>query len=285
LRHYLLFACLIAAPTLALAQSLTQAQPPAQETKLRAGVVASAPPFVLSDARGDLSGFVIDLFRAIAARMQRDIVFIPGTPESLAAGLANGTLDLLPGPINATPDRAAEMLLTEGYLWSEFQFSARASEPVTKLEDLRGRRLAVKSASPYAEWANRNAGRYGFTVVSTATGLEAAEAVLAQKADASLSSSPVLEYAAWKNHGLVAGLTLPETRTHESAAVRKADTELRDEVEDALRCLKLNGTVARLSQKWLGHEPDAEDLENLLVPGYGVPGLAGYDPKSRKARC
>jgi polar amino acid transport system substrate-binding protein len=40
-----------------------------------------------------------------------------------------------------------------------------------------------------------------------------------------------------------------------------------------------------LSTKWLGHEPDAEDLENLVVPGYGVPGLAGYDPKPKKARC
>jgi len=284
LRHYLLLANFLLANLLA-APAQGQVPPPAQETKLRAGVVANAPPFVLTDNQKNLSGFVIGLFRAIAARLQRDIVFIPATSESLAAGLANGTFDLLPGPINATPDRAAEMLLTEGYLWSEFQFSARAGQPVAKLDDLRGRRLAVRSASPYSEWADRNAIKYGFTVLPTGTGLEAAEAVLARKADASLTSSPVQQYAAWKNHGLVAGLTLPETRTHESAALRKADTELRDEVEDALRCLKLNGTVARLSQKWLGHEPGPEDLENLLVPGYGVPGLAGYDPKPRKTRC
>jgi polar amino acid transport system substrate-binding protein len=234
---------------------------------------------------GKLTGFVIELFQDIAGRMQRGIVFSTGQQPALFEGLDHGSFDLLPGPINATPDRAAEMLLTEGYIWSEFRFGSRATEPVTRLEDLHGRRLAVRSGSMYAEWAERNARRYGFTVLPTGSALEAAHAVLDHEADASLAGSPVQEYAERHEKGFAAGLALPETRTHESAAVRRADTELRDEIEDALRCLKLNGTVARLSAKWLGHEPDAEDLENLVVPGYGVPGLAGYDPKPKKARC
>jgi polar amino acid transport system substrate-binding protein len=257
----------------------------ADEPPLRAGVVPNTLPFVTTDAHGTLTGFTIDLFRAIADRMQRPITFAFGTQPELIEGLKKGSYDLLPGPLNATPERAAEMLLTEGYLWSEFQFGSRAGEPVNALKDLKGRRLAVRADSPYADWAQRNAQRYGFSVLPTASGIESAQAVLKHHADASLSASPVQDYAAWHDKGFVAGLSLPETRTHESAGVRRADTELRDELEDALRCLKLNGTVARLSKTWLGHEPDAEDLENLVVPGYGVPGLAGYDPKPRKARC
>jgi polar amino acid transport system substrate-binding protein len=203
----------------------------------------------------------------------------------LYRGLQQGTFDILPGPINATPDRAATVLLTEGYLWSEYQFGARAGEPVNALTDLRGRRLAVRSGSAYEEWGMRNAQRYGFTVLPAASSMAAAMAVVRHEADASLSGSPVQAYAAAHEAAYAAGLSLPETRTHASAAVRKSDTELRDEVEDALRCLKQTGTVARLSRQWFGHEPDAEDLENLVVPGYGVPGLAGYDPKPHKTRC
>jgi len=258
----------------------------ADEPPIRAGVMDNAAPFVMKAPDGQLTGFVIELFRTIAERMQRNIVFTATDQQAaLFDGLAHGTYDLLPGPINATPDRASEMLLTEGYVWSEFRFGSRAAEPVGRLEDLHGRRLAVRAGSIYADWAERNARRYGFTVLPTGSGLEAAEAVLAHEADASLTGSPVQDYAEWHEKGFAAGLALPETRTHESAAVRTADVELRDELEDALRCLKLNGTVARLSKKWLGHEPDAEDLENLVVPGYGVPGLAGYDPKPKKARC
>jgi len=272
-RYGLILACCLAAPAFA------------DEPALRAGVVTDAPPFVITDSHGKLTGFVIELFRIIAERMQRRIDFTTASQPALLEGLAHGTYDILPGPINATPDAAAASLLTEGYLWSEFQFGSRTGEPVRSLEDLRGRRLAVRAGSPYAGWAERNAQRYGFTVLPTANGMSAAKAVLTRTADASLSSSPVQAYAAWHEKGYAAGLSLPETRTHESAALRHADTELRDEVEDALRCLKLNGTVARLSKTWLGHEPDAEDLENLVVPGYGVPGLSGYDPKPRKARC
>jgi polar amino acid transport system substrate-binding protein len=273
LRHLPLLACLWVLPSRA------------DEPPLRAGVVPDSQPFVMAGPDGKLTGFVIELFRLIAARMQRGIVFSTAEQPALFEGLARGTYDLLPGPINATPDRASQVLLTEGYLWSEFRFGSRAAEPVKALDDLRGRRLAVRIGSMYAEWAGRNAGRYGFTVVTTGTGMGAVRAVLAHQADASLAGSPAQGYAEWHDHGFVAGFALPETRTHESAALRRADTELRDEVEDALRCLKLNGTVARLSKTWLGHEPDAEDLENLVVPGYGVPGLAGYDPKPRKPRC
>jgi polar amino acid transport system substrate-binding protein len=257
-----------------------QAEPP-----LRAGVLEDAAPFVVKDAQGRLTGFTVELFRLIAAHMNRQITFETADQPVLYAKLAHGALDVLPGPISATPDRAAEVLLTEGYAWSEYQFGARADQPVRALGDLKGRRLAVRSGSPYAEWAGRNAARYGFTALPAASSLAAAHDVAAGLADASLSGSPVQGYAAGHEANFAAGLSLPETRTHESAAVRRADAELRDEVEDSLRCLKMNGTVARLSKTWFEHEPDVEDLENLVVPGYGVPGLAGYDPKPRKVRC
>ena len=257
----------------------------AQEAPLRAGVLPDAAPYVVRDPQGQLSGFTVELFRLIAARMGRPIVFEAASQPALDAGLAKGTYDLLAGPIPATPDRAAEMLLTEGYVWSEFRFGSRKGEPIGSLADLRGRRIAVRAQSPYEDWAEHNAQRYGFTVVPTGSSVDAAASVVRRQADASLSGSPLQEYAASRDANFAAGLSLPETRTHESAAVRRADAELRDEMEDALRCLKMNGTVARLSRQWFGREPDAEDLENLVVPGYGVPGLAGYDPKPRKTRC
>ncbi len=257
----------------------------AAEPTLRAGVLANAAPFIVRGDQGQLTGFTVELFRLIAARMERPIAFETAEQPALDAKLAHGELDVLPGPISATPDRAAEMLLTEGYAWSEFQFGARSGEPIRTLQDLHGRTLAMRAGSPYAEWAERNAARYGFQPRPVGSGLEASLDVVRHKADASLSGSPVQSYAASHDANFAAGLSLPETRTHESAAVRREDAELRDEIEDALRCLKMNGTVARLSKTWFGREPDAEDLENLVVPGYGVPGLAGYDPKPRKTRC
>ena len=258
---------------------------PVPEPALRAGVLEDAPPYIMKDAKGGLTGFTIELFRLIAARMQRPIDFQTAGQQALYDGLIHDRFDVLPGPIGATPDRAVDMLLLEGYAWSEYQFGVRRGDHLAALTDLRGRRLAVRSGSPYAEWATRNAQRYGFTVLPMGSGASAAQAVIDNQADASLSGSPVQAYAASQNAGYATALSLPETRMHQSAAVQKSDAELRDEMEDALRCLKIDGTVARLSKRWFGRDPDDEDLENLPVPGYGVPGLAGYDPKPRKTRC
>ena len=264
---------------------LAAAGEPAQEVApLKAGVAIDAP-FVVAEKDGRLAGFTIDLFRAVAARMKRDIVFTLRPAEALPGDLASDKFDLLPGPISATPERAADMLFTEGYMWSEYQFGSERSAPVGRLEDLRGRRLAVETGSPYAEWAERNAGRYGFTSRPYPSPADTVAAVLHGEAEASLTDSAVQRAAAAHDSQYDAGLSLPETRTHESAAFQKADTELRDEAEEAMRCLKQDGTLDRLSRTWFGTTPGQEDLENLVIPGYGVPGLAGYDPKPRKIHC
>ena len=254
------------------------------EAPLRAGVVPGSPPFVIAD--GDkLSGFTIDIFRSIAARLKRPILFTQAPLPELAAQLNSGKLDVLAGPIQATPERSADMLFTEGYIWSQYQFGTRHGQGITRPDDLRGKRLAVQKGTEYAEWAELNAPKYGFAVEHLATLAQVLAAVRSGAADACLSDSPGLQAAAHDQDSLEASLALPETRVQDAAAVANTEVELRNGIDDALTCLKQDGTLARLSKTWFGEEPDDEDLQKMVVPGYGVPGLAGYDPKPRKTHC
>ena len=273
---------------LALAALLTAATlqtATADEPALRAGIVPGSPPFVVSDAADHLSGFTIDLFRAIAARLKRPVEFTPAPLPALIAELGAGRLDVLAGPIHATPERSSEMLFTEGYMWSQYQFGTHHGLSITKPADLRGKRLAVQAGTEYAEWAELNAPKDGFAVEKLATLAQVLAAVRSGAADACLSDSPGLMAAAHDQDSLQASLDLPETRVQDAAAVATTNVELRDEIEDALVCLKRDGTVARLSKTWFGEEPGEEDLQTMVVPGYGVPGLTGYDPKPRKTHC
>jgi polar amino acid transport system substrate-binding protein len=269
----------LAALLLAAAPALA-AEPP-----LRAGVVPDSPPFVENNAAGQLDGFSVDLFRAIAATMKRDIAFTAAPLPELLADLTAGKLDVLAGPVLATPDRASEMLFVEGYVWSAYQFGSRPGESLSGLTDLRGKRLAVQAGSDYAGWAGRTSPKLGFSIVTEPTLAAVFEAVRTGHADISLTGSPALRAAAEGHSGLAAGFSLPETRTHDSAAVAVTNVDLRDDIEDALRCLKQRGEVARLAAQWLHTTPGPEDLENMVIPGYGVPDLAGFDPKPRKAHC
>jgi polar amino acid transport system substrate-binding protein len=256
----------------------------AADAPLRAGVVPDTPPFVEQDSAGQLTGFSVALFRAVATEMKRDITFTAAPMPQLMQDLSEGSIDVLPGPIPATPERASELLFIEGYIWSEYQFGSRPGDKVAGLDNLRGKRLAVESDSEYAGWAERQAAKLGFTMVPEPTLATVFAAVRNRQADASLTGSPALRAAA-ADGGLEAGFSLPETKTHDSPAVAETGVELRDEIEDALRCLKQSGVVARLSKQWLHTDAGPEDLENMVIPGYGVPDLAGFDPKPRKSHC
>ena len=100
----------------------------------------------------------------------------------------------------------------------QYQFGTRQGLTITKPADLRGKRLAVQLGTEYAEWAERNAPRYGFATEKLATLAQVLAAVRSGAADACLSDSPGLIAAAHGQDSLQASLDLPETRVQDSAA-------------------------------------------------------------------
>jgi polar amino acid transport system substrate-binding protein len=42
-------------------------------------------------------------------------------------------------------------------------------------------------------------------------------------------------------------------------------------MQDVLDCMKKDGTIAKLSEKWFGKDAGPDSLERVITPGYGVP--------------
>ena len=114
---------------------------------------------------------------------------------------------------------------------------------------------------------------------------DAVQAVVSGHAYASLAGNTVIKYAASKNPQFVADLALTDTKAHWAAPFRKDEDALRGQIDDVLKCMKKDGTVAKLSQKWFGAKPAPDDLENVTFPGHGVPGLPGYEPNAPDPDC
>src|SRR6266446_1134871 len=70
-----------------------------------------------------------------------------------------------------------------------------------------------------------------------------------------------------------------------AAPVRKDNVELRRKLDVAIECMKRDGTLAKMHEKWFGTKPVPGSAAATIYPGYGVPDMPGYDASEHPATC
>ncbi|KAF1019246.1 MAG: Arginine-binding extracellular protein ArtP [Paracidovorax wautersii] len=252
---------------------------------LRTGVDATFAPHAMVKLGGGLQGFNIDLGQELARRMGRAIE-IDGTEFSgLIPGLNAKKYDFVLAPVTANAERAKTLLFTEGYLNTDFAFVVKKGAPdIQSLEALQGKTVAVNKGSAYEQWARENAPRYGFKFDVYGSNADAVQAVQSGRADANLAGNTVSAWAAKQNPAIKTSYTI-KTGLVWALAFRQDDKAGRDAAGLALKCMKQDGTVGRLAQKWFGFTPEAGSAAVTVGTGQGVPGLEGYDPTPVVLNC
>lgn len=252
---------------------------------LRTAVDGTFAPHAMPSLGGGLQGFNVDLGHALAKQMGRDIQIDSAEFSGLMPGLNAGKYDFIIAPVTVTAERANNLLFTEGYLDSDYTFiQKKGAAPITALDQLKGKTLAVNKGSNYESWAKQNAPMYGFKFDVYSSNADAIQAVLSGRADANLSGTTVAGWAAKQNPLLQTSYTIKSGQLW-AIAFRKDDAAGRDKVNLALKCLKQNGTVVRLAEKWFGFKPGAESAAAKIQPGFGVAGLPGYEDKDVVLEC
>lgn len=258
----------------------------AQEGKpLRTGVDGTFAPHAMPKMSGGVEGFNIDLAEEIARRMKRPLTIDSAQFSVLVPAMQAGTYDFLAAPTTVTKERTESMLFSEGYLNTDFQFLVAKDAPDMKsLEDFKGKTIAVNKGSAYDSWAKGLAEKIGWTVESYGTQPDAVQAVLSGRAFATVAGNTVIAWAA-KNNPRVKTSHLHSTGLVWAIPFRKDSAELRKTVENAIECMKTDGTLAKMHEKWFGVAPAAGSAAVTVFPGYGVPTFEGHDPTEHKPVC
>jgi polar amino acid transport system substrate-binding protein len=275
-------AAVLAAPWLAAAPAAAQtAQPP-----LRCAVDGTFAPHAFPTMQGGVQGFQIDLFREVARRMGRELQIDSASFSGLIPAMNAGRYDFLCAPTTVTRERAENLLFTEGYIWTELQFGIRrGTPPIRSEEDLRGKTISVNKGTPYEQWVTRNAERLNLTLLAFDTQPDAVQAVLQGRAYANLSGNTVIRYSASRTRQFVADFVVPGTRLHWGTPFRRDSGALRNQIEDVLTCMKRDGFIAQISERWFGDRPGPDQAEVMEFPGYGPPDMPGWDPTPQNPRC
>jgi polar amino acid transport system substrate-binding protein len=275
-RHALLASAFLLIAPAALAQ-----EPP----PLRAAVDGTFAPHAFPSLSGGYEGFNIDLANEIAKRLKRKIVIDAAQFSGLVPALQAGTYDFLAAPTTVTKERAENMLFTEGYLNTDFQFLIKKGAPkIGKLEDLKGKTVSLNKGSAYDSWARDLESKIGWKVESFGTQTDAVQAVLVGRADANVAGNTVIAWAV-KNNPQLELSYLHSTGLVWAAPLRKESSELRKTIDNAIECMKLDGTIAKMHEKWFGAAPAAGSAAVTVYPGYGVPDMPGYDATAHTPAC
>lgn len=249
------------------------------------GVDATFAPHAMPKLGGGIDGFNVELGQALAKQLGTTIT-IEGTEFSaLIPGMNAKKYDFVLAPTTVTEERSKAMLFSEGYLNTDFAFVvAKGAADMKGVEDLKGKTISVNKGSAYENWARDNMTKYGFKYDVYATNADAIQAVLSGRAYANMAGNTVAAWVAKQNSAVRVTYTLP-TGLVWSLAFRLDDKAGRDEISMALKCLKKNGTVSKLAQKWFSFTPEAGSAAVTIVPGQGVPNMPGYDPTPVELKC
>lgn len=257
----------------------------AQTGAMRTGVDPNFPPHAFPKLSGGYQGFNVDLGEEIARRLGRPLEIEGAQYSALIPALNAKKFDFLMAPTTVSQERAKSVLLTEGYMENNFTLVVKKGRnDVNDIKDFKRKTLAVNKGSGPEEWARNHQAQYGFEIAVYGTNADAVQAVISGRADATLAG---LTPSAWavKSNPTIKTVSVIKTGSVWSIPFRIDDKAGRDQVSNVLKCMKKDGSLAKLYTKWFGRAPDPDSATVLSPAGHGVPDHFGYDPTPVTPHC
>ena len=135
--------------------------------KLVVGAYPANPPWEAKNETGEFEGFEVDLVRAIAMRLNRDVELQDLGFQALFAATSSGRIDLAISTITITPERLKTQAFTQGYYDSDMALAAAEATPLKALADVKGKTLGALATSTGEAWIRAHMQAYGIAAVKT----------------------------------------------------------------------------------------------------------------------
>jgi len=211
------------------------------------------PPFSLINEQNQVVGFDVEVGSEIAKRMGVKAKIVTTAWDGILAGLLAGKYDTIVGSMTATAERKKVVDFVGPYYRDGRAIFVSSSSSLTKLNDLKGKKVAVTLGETHEKWANAQKDM-GWDV-RTYKGLP--ELILELKngrVDAFIIDSIPGRVAATKGTPIKM-MNLPDLEGGNlpiGIAIRKGNPKLAAAMQAALESMQADGTYEKISLKWVG---------------------------------
>ena len=230
----------------------------------RVATEGTFPPFEFYNSQtGEIQGFEVDLVREMAKVMKKDLKLETMGFDAIIPAILSGTIDTGAAGFSITPERGKRVLFTIPFYKSGLTIVVPKGNPknIESFDDLKGKKLSVQLGTTSMSFAKKIEGAQ----VTTFNGAgDALLNMIAGNADAVINDKPVTDYMLHMNKSFAEGTThlAPiATADYFAMVVHKKNTKLQQQINDALKALKAEGTFDKLHEKWFGIPADPELLK------------------------
>ena len=224
--------------------------------KLTVGLEGTYAPFSYRSDSGKLTGFEVELVKAVAKKMKLKPVFVQTKFDSLVAGLDAKKYDVVFNNMSITPERKKAYAFAQEYLFTESVMITKKGSKIKDYSDLKGKKAAQTSSSDFGQAATKA----GATIVSAPGFAEALDLVDSGKADVTLNSQDSwgVYKKAHPKTDLQSKVTQSFGETTAAPMLDKKDKKLATQITKAEKSLQKDGTMKKLSVKYFGSDLTTE---------------------------
>jgi putative lysine/arginine/ornithine/histidine/octopine transport system substrate-binding protein len=242
---------LLASAALAATLAFGAAAPAHAET-LRIGTEGAYAPFNMRGPSGEVTGFDIDIAQALCAEMKATCTVVTQDWDGIIPALQNKKFDFIAASMSITAERQEVVAFTDPYYTNRLQYVAKKGATLDVSNDaMKEKAIGAQRATIAAEWLAENLGS-GSNVKLYDTQENAYLDLEAGRTDAVLADLFVSYEWLKSDAGQAFEFKGEPVFDNDKIgiAVRKADTELVQRLNTALKTIVDNGTYAKINAKY-----------------------------------
>jgi len=232
-----------------------------QEGQLLVGTDTPFPPFEIGQPP-NITGYDIEVMNAIAENLGVDVTYQDTAFDTIFRDVANDQFDITAAATTITPERQQKVNFSDPYYEAQQALLVEEGSDITSVDQLGGTVVGAQDGTTGETYANDETD--ASEVRGFPEGPDAVAALTTGQVEAVIIDQPVAVDAVEKQGGVELVQTIPTNELY-GFAMAKDKTALLDAVNQALRQIKDDGTLAELYQKYFNAEPPASVLEGTTT--------------------
>lgn len=209
-------------------------------------------PFEFEDVDGNFIGIDMDLLKAIALDQGFEYEIQPLGFNAAVQSLEANQCDVVIAGMSITEDRKAKFDFSDPYFDSGVVMGIAENDETTKsYDDLKDKKVAVKTGTEGATFAESIKEQYGFETTYFEDSANLYEEVKSGNAVACFEDYPVIGYAITQNVGLKIVTDKEAGNSYGIAVGKGINTDLLTKINTGLANIKANGEYDKILAKYI----------------------------------